>query len=161
MKRPNVFHRLIHRVLMYRPVTEFLAPRTKSIDNFFLKLTKGKHTLTELAGWNIVHVTMVGAKSGKEIKLILIAIAHEDKLALIASNFGKQEHPKWYFNLLKTPECKVQLNGVDQICVAREAQGGERDQFWQLAVQHYAGYEKYQERAAPRRIPIMLLEPLK
>jgi deazaflavin-dependent oxidoreductase (nitroreductase family) len=161
MKRPNFIHRLIHRVLMIRPVTEFLAPRTKAIDNFFLRLTNGKHTLTKLAGWNIVHVTTVGAKSGKEIKLILIAIAHEDKLALIASNFGRPNHPNWYFNLLKKPECKIQLNGVDQVCIAREAEGEEREKFWQLAVDHYAGYEKYKERAAPRRIPVMLLEPIK
>lgn len=161
MKRPNFIHRLIHRILMIRAVTEFLAPRTKAIDSFFLKLTNGKHTLTKLAGWNIVQVTTVGMKTGKEIKIILIAIAHEDKLALIASNFGRPDHPKWYFNLLKTPQCKVQLNGVDQVCVAREAEGEEREKFWQLAVDHYAGYEKYKERAAPRRIPVMLLEPLK
>jgi F420H(2)-dependent quinone reductase len=161
MKQPNFIQRLIHRVLMYRPVTEFLAPRTKTIDTFFLKLTNGRHTLSELAGWNIVHVTTYGAKTGKEIKLILIAIAHEEKLALIASNFGRQQHPNWYFNLLKTPECRVQLNGLDGVYVAREAQGEEREAFWRLAVSHYAGYEKYKERAAPRLIPVMLLEPKK
>lgn len=161
MKQPNFFQRLIHRVLMYHPVTEFLAPRTKAIDTFFLKITNGKHTLSELAGWNIVQVTTIGAKSGKVIKLILIAIAHEDKLALIASNFGRPNNPNWYFNLLKTPECKVQLNGVNQVYVAREAVGEESEKFWQLAVDHYAGYEKYKERAAPRRIPVILLEPLK
>jgi F420H(2)-dependent quinone reductase len=161
MKRPNFIQRLIHHVLMIRPVTEFLAPRTKAIDDFFLKLTNGNHTLSELAGWNIVHVITYGAKSGKEIKLILIAIAHEGTLALIASNFGRQQHPHWYYNLLKTPRCKVQINGVDQLCVAREAEGEEREKFWQLAIDHYAGYEKYKERAAPRRIPVMLLEPLK
>lgn len=161
MKQPNFIQRLIHHVLMYRPVTEFLAPRTKTIDTFFLKITNGKHTLSELAGWNIVQVTTIGAKSGKEIKLILIAIAHEGKLALIASNFGRANNPNWYFNLLKTPECKVQLNGVDQACVARETEGEEREMYWRLAVQHYAGYEKYKERAAPRRIPVMLLESIK
>lgn len=161
MKQPNFLQRLIHRVLMYRPVTEFLAPRTKAIDLFFLNITNGKHTLSELAGWNIVQVTTVGMKTGKEIKIILIAIAHEDKLALIASNFGRSEHPKWYFNLLKTPQCQVQVNGADQLYVAREAEGAEREFFWQLAVSHYAGYEKYKERAAPRRIPVMLLEPRK
>lgn len=161
MKKPNFFQRFLHRFIMIRAVTEFLAPRTHAIDTFFLRLTNGKHTLSEIAGWNIVHVTTYGAKSGKEIKLILIAIAHEDTLALIASNFGRPHNPKWYYNLLKTPECKVQLNGVDQVCVAREAEGEEREKFWQLAVDHYAGYEKYKERAAPRRIPVMLLEPKK
>ena len=161
MKQPNILQRFIHRVLMIRSVTEFLAPRTKSIDDFFLRITNGKHTLTELAGWNIVQVTTVGMKTGREIKIILIAIANEDKLALIASNFGRSDHPKWYYNLLKTPRCKVQLNGVDQVCIAREAEGEEREKFWRLAVAHYAGYEKYKERAAPRRIPVMLLEPEK
>lgn len=161
MKKPNGLQRFIHRILMMHPVTEFLAPRTKAIDEFFLKLTNGKHTLSEFVGWNIVHVTTYGAKSGKEVKLILIAIAHDGKLALIASNFGRPHNPNWYYNLLKTPQCKIQLNGVDQVCVAREAEGEERERFWQLAVDHYAGYEKYKERAAPRRIPVMLLEPLK
>jgi len=161
MKKPNGLQRFIHRILMIRPVTEFLAPRTKVIDGFFLKLTNGKHTLSKFAGWNIVHVTTYGAKSGKEIKLILIAIAHEDTLALIASNFGRPHNPNWYYNLLKNPECRVQLNGVDQFRVAREAEGEEREKFWQFAVDHYAGYEKYKERAAPRRIPVMLLEPKK
>jgi deazaflavin-dependent oxidoreductase (nitroreductase family) len=161
MRQPNFIQRLIHHILMYRPVTEFLAPRTKAIDTFFLKITNGKHTLSELAGWNVVHVTTFGAKSGKEIKLILIAIAHEDKLSLIASNFGRQQHPNWYYNLLKTPECQVQVNGMDGKYIARETEGEEREMYWQLAVQHYAGYEKYRERASPRRIPVMLLEPKK
>lgn len=161
MRKPNFIQKQIHRILMIRSVTEFLAPRTKTLDALALKLTGGRHTLTELAGWNIVHVTTYGIKTGKEIKIILVAVAHEDKLALIASNFGRPQNPKWYYNLLNKPECKVQLNGVDQFYVAREAEGEEREAFWELAVAHYAGYEKYKERAAPRRIPVVLLEPRK
>ncbi|HNO31650.1 MAG TPA: nitroreductase/quinone reductase family protein [Anaerolineales bacterium] len=161
MRKPNFIQRQIHRILMIRPVTEFLAPRTKPLDAFALKLTGGKHTLTELAGWNIIHVSTISMKSGREIKIILVAVAHEETLAVIASNFGRPNHPKWYYNLMNKPECKVQLNGVDQVYVAREAQGEEREKFWQLAVAHYAGYEKYKERAAPRRIPVVLLEPRK
>ncbi len=161
MKRPNFIQRQIHRILMMRPVTELLAPHTVAIDKFFLKLTRGRQTLSELAGWNIIHVSMVGAKSGRVIDLILIAIACEEKFALIASNFGRPHHPKWYFNLLKTPKCRVRVNGEYLDYVAREAEGEEHERFWQLAVDHYAGYEKYKERAAPRRIPVILLEPVK
>lgn len=146
---------------MIRAVTGFLAPRTVAIDKFFLKLTGGRHTLSELAGWNIVHILMTAAGSGREAKLIVIGIEHEGKLALIASNFGRPHHPKWYFNLLKNPQCKVKVDGGYQPYVAREAEGGEREEYWRMAVEHYAGYELYQRRAAPRPIPILILEPVK
>jgi hypothetical protein len=43
--------------------------------------------------------------------------------------------------------------------IARETVGEEYQKYWEIALTYYAGYEKYRERAAPRRIPIMVLEP--
>ena len=42
---------------------------------------------------------------------------------------------------------------------AREAEGEERGRLWHQAVDYYAGYDTYQDRAGSRRIPVVVLEP--
>lgn len=161
MKRPNFLQRGLHRLLMIKPVTAFFATRTHTLDGFILKLTGGKHTLTELLGWNIVQITTIGAKTGNKHTSILVAVMDGDKVALIGSNFGRQHNPGWYYNLKKHPECEIKLNNITGRYRARETQGTERETYWQKAVSLYAGYGKYQERASHRRIPVILLEPIK
>ena len=146
---------------MLKPVTAFFAPRTHLVDNFVLRVTKGKHTLSEILGWNIVQVVTTGAKSGERRVSILIAVMNNEKIALIGSNFGRQHNPGWYYNLKKNPECEVRLNGKVGTYLARETEGEERKSYWKQAVALYAGYEKYEQRASHRHIPVMLLEPEK
>lgn len=161
MKRPNSLQRGLHLLLMIKPVTAFFSTRTHILDGFILKLTGGKHTLTELLGWNIVQITTTGAKTGNKHTSILIGVMDGDKVALIGSNFGRQNSPGWYYNLKKHPECEVKLNNITGRYIARETQGTERETYWQKAVSLYAGYEKYKERASHRQIPVILLEPIK
>ncbi|MBK7450893.1 MAG: nitroreductase family deazaflavin-dependent oxidoreductase [Anaerolineales bacterium] len=161
MKRPNFLQRALHRFIMIKPVTAFFATRTHILDGYVLKLTGGKYTLSEALGWNIVQVVTTGAKTGQEHISILIAVVDGEKIAIIGSNFGRKPNPGWYYNLKKHPECQVKLNGLARTCLARETDGEEREIWWQKAVLLYAGYEKYKERASHRRIPVMLLEPLK
>jgi deazaflavin-dependent oxidoreductase (nitroreductase family) len=89
----------------------------------------------------------------------LIAIFDHGKIALIASNFGREHNPGWYYNLKAFPECEVQFAGREGKYIARETVGEEYDLYWQTAVSFYTGYEKYLERASHRRIPVMVLEP--
>ncbi|HRQ22894.1 MAG TPA: nitroreductase family deazaflavin-dependent oxidoreductase [Anaerolineales bacterium] len=161
MRKPNVLQRLLHRFVMLKPVTAFFAPRTHVIDNFFLRITNGKHTLSEILGWNIIQLSTIGARSGKPYTTILIGLLNGERIALIASNFGREHNPAWYYNLKKNPECEVRMGGVLRKYTAREVGGEERETCWKLAVSHYEGYEKYRQRAAPRRIPVILLEPVK
>lgn len=146
---------------MLKPVTAFFAPRTHVIDGFFLRITNGKHTLSEILGWNIIQLSTTGAKSGKPYTTILIGLMDGEHIALIGSNFGRRQNPSWYYNLKKNPDCKARMGGVLRKYIAREMEGKEREYYWKLAVAHYAGYEKYRERATHRRIPVMLLEPAK
>lgn len=159
MKNPNFIQRLLHRFFMLKPVTAFFATRTHIMDGFVFRLTRGRHSLSEILGWNIVQVVTTGAKTGAKHTSILIAVMDGEKIALIGSNFGRQHNPGWYYNLKKHPECEVWLNGVPRSYRARETAGGEREAYWRKAVALYEGYQKYEQRAAHRRIPVMLLEP--
>jgi deazaflavin-dependent oxidoreductase (nitroreductase family) len=158
IRKPNAFQKLLHRVFMLRPVTEFFSTRINGIDQAILRLTKGKSTGSEIMGWNIIQLTTTGAKSGKPRTIPLVALFDEEKIALIASSFGRKHNPAWYYNLKSNPECKVEWNKRTGTYMARETNGDEYDKYWQLAVSYYEGYEKYRERAG-RKIPVMLLEP--
>jgi deazaflavin-dependent oxidoreductase (nitroreductase family) len=160
-KRPNAFQKILHRIAMMRPVTEFFSTKMNRLDEITLKITKGKHTISELAGWPIIQITTTGAKTGKLHTLMLVGLFDEEKIALIASGFGRVNNPAWYYNLIAHPKCDVQFNGHSGTYVARETHGDEREKYWQMALSYYKGYDLYRKRAAKREIPVMILEPVK
>jgi len=160
IRKLSTFQKLLHRVFMLRPVTEFFATRINRIDKAILRLTKGKHTGSEIMGWNIIQLTTIGAKSGEPRTMPLAAFFDDEKIVLVASHFGRQHNPAWYHNLGAHPECKVEWNERTGIYRARETSGDEYNKYWQLAVSYYEGYEKYKERAG-RKIPVMVLDPKK
>jgi len=157
--KPNALQKLSHRFFMMRPVTAFFAPRIHRLDKLVFKLTNGKHSLLEIAGLPVLELTTIGAKTGQPRTMPLVGIADHEKIALIASSFGREHNPGWYYNLKTHPECDVLFNGRSGKYISREIEGDEYEKYWQLAVAYYAGYEKYKERAAHRHIPVMLLEP--
>ena len=91
----------------------------------------------------------------------LLAGVEGDKIALIASSYGRLHNPGWYYNLKAHPECKVTYKAKSIPYVAREVAGDEYDKYWRLVSSNYVGYEKYKKTAAHRHIPVMLLEPKK
>jgi deazaflavin-dependent oxidoreductase (nitroreductase family) len=158
-RKPNSIQRFLHRFFMLRPITDFFAPRVHKLDNFTLKLTQGKYTAVEILGWNVIQLTTIGAKSKEPRTVPLVGIFDGNRIALIASSFGRQHNPNWYYNLKANSQCDVLFKGRSAQYIARETEGSEREKYFQLAVDQYAGYQKYQERAAHRNIPVMLLEP--
>jgi deazaflavin-dependent oxidoreductase (nitroreductase family) len=157
--KPNVFQKLIHRFVMLRPVTAFFADRIHLVDMFILKLTGGKYTISEFSGWNIIQLTTTGAKTGRIRTSPLVGLIDHEKIAIVGSSFGRAHTPGWYYNLKAHPQCNVKFKGRSREYIARETGGEEYEQYWQLAISQYAGYEKYKERAAHRHIPVMVLEP--
>ena len=161
IKRPNALQRLLHRFLMLRPVTAFFAPRVHHFDKAVLKLTGGKFTAAEILGWKIILLTTIGAKTRQPRKMPLVGVFDGEKIAIIASSFGREHNPGWYYNLKVHPECEVFFKGKSEMYIARETLGDEYKKYFGMAVSQYAGYQKYKERAAHRHIPVMLLEPKK
>ncbi|MBI5840961.1 MAG: nitroreductase family deazaflavin-dependent oxidoreductase [Chloroflexi bacterium] len=160
--KPNVLRRALHRFLMLAPVSAFLARVLHHLDAAVWKLNGGRFSITSLvAGLPTFKVTTIGAKSKMPRALPLIGFMDGEKIALIASNFGRQFNPAWYHNLKANPECSVQWDGRDENFIARETQGEEREHYWRMAVSFYAGYDAYRVRAGERSIPVMVLEPKK
>jgi deazaflavin-dependent oxidoreductase (nitroreductase family) len=89
----------------------------------------------------------------------LIGIPDGEKIILIASNFGRAQHPGWYHNLKANPQATLYWRGQSGKYLAREATESERQHYWQMAERIYIGFPLYKQRAGERRIPIVVLSP--
>jgi deazaflavin-dependent oxidoreductase (nitroreductase family) len=131
------------------------------IDTPILRLTQGRYSLTELlSGLPVATLTAIGAKSGQPRVVPLVALSNGDEMVLIASSFGRSRHPAWYYNLRANPGVTLTFDGQTRSYIAREAEGAERERYWQLAIERYIGFAGYQERAGNRRIPVIILTPV-
>lgn len=109
-------------------------------------------------GIPVVIVTMLGARSGKVRKIALMRVEHDGHYALVASKGGHPEHPGWYANLVADPRVMIQDGPQPRDYVVRELVGAERDEWWARAVDVFAPYAGYAERAG-RVIPVLLATP--
>ncbi len=158
--RPNAAQRTLHILTRTRAGSWFFARTLHHFDRPMLRLSHGRYSLTSvLAGLPVVAVTTIGAKSGRPRTLPLVAIPEGENVILIASNFGRQYHPAWYYNLHAHVEVLLTYEGKTVTYLAQETDGAERERCWQRAVDLYSGYARYKERAGQRQIGVFLLTP--
>ena len=101
----------------------------------------------------------IGARSGKRHSTTLAYYRDEGRYLVVASNWGKEHNPGWYYNLISRSRAVIQV-GIKRISVdTRPAKGEEYTQLWQLVTQQNDQYVEYQ-RGLNRRIPIMVLTPV-
>lgn len=133
-----------------------IAPR---IDPPMLRLTGGR--VSSVYPTPVMLLTTTGAKSGQARTLPLLFVTDGERLVLIASNYGKTSHPAWYRNLTANPTVEVLAGKRSGTYTANEiTDPGERARAWELALDQYAGYGDYEERAGDRTIPLVRLEPV-
>src|SRR3954463_9728959 len=129
------------------------------VDQVLLPLTRGR--VSSAPGQQICLLETVGAKSGERRRTPLVYVTDDSHIVLIAAKAGAKRPPAGFHNLRANPRVKILAPGRTGEYVAREAQGEERERLWQEAVDYYAGYDTYQDRAGSRRIPVVVLEPVR
>ena len=158
--RVSPVQRAIQRLVALRPVTWLMSHVVHRIDKPFLKVSGGRYAPSALlAGLPVVTLTTTGAKSGLPRTLPVVGIEVGDRVVLVASNFGRETHPAWYFNLRAHPQATLVLRGRRAEYTAYEATGAERAALWRRALDVYPGFASYEARAGSRQIPIMVLTP--
>lgn len=130
------------------------------IDRPVHRLTRGRYTLASLvSGIPVVMLTTTGATSGQPRSVPVLGIPWGRGLAIIASNFGQERHPGWYYNLRAHPDAELVVDGVHRRVHASEVEGEQRAEIWQEGLRVYPGFAQYERRASHRRISVWLLEP--
>ena len=112
-------------------------------------------------GADILLLHHTGARSGEERVSPVAFQRVGESFAVFASKAGAPVNPGWYHNLLAHPETLVEV-GNDTVKVrARVAQSAERDVIYSRQKQHNPAFANYEAQAAPRKIPVIVLDPVK
>jgi deazaflavin-dependent oxidoreductase (nitroreductase family) len=160
-RRPGPLRRIVRKAAEIVPmalVPERLLPR---LDREVFRLARGRTTLSAwVSGLPIVMLTTTGARTGQPRTLPILGLPDGDRLVVIASNFGRQQNPGWYYNLRVNPLALISWQGSTVEMRARELKGDERQRYLDRTLHAYPWWEEYHRHAAPRQIPVIVLESL-
>ncbi len=155
----NLLQRLMRKFGASPPGSWLFARILHRIDRPIYRWTKGRYTFASLAsGLPVVMLTTTGARSGLPRTVPVLGLPTPDGLAVIASNFGQDHHPAWYYNLRAKPEGEVRVDDDTYGFRATEAEGEVRARIWQQGLAIYPGWSQYERRASGREICVFVLE---
>lgn len=158
-EQANPAQRAMRRFAASGPGSWLFVRLMHRIDRPVYRLTSGRHTLASLvSGIPIVMLTTTGARSGAARTVPVLGLPTTEGLVVIASNFGQERHPAWYYNLRANPDGEVTVNGVSRAFRAAEVEGERRDRIWREGLEVYPGWSQYERRASNRRIAVFVLE---
>jgi deazaflavin-dependent oxidoreductase (nitroreductase family) len=100
-----------------------------------------------------------GAKTGAERVNPLMYQQVGDSIAIFASAGGQPSDPQWFRNLVAHPEITIEVGTSSGKARARVAEGDERDSIWTAQKENYPQFAEYEKNAAPRVIPVIVLDP--
>ena len=118
----------------------------------------------KVGGWfegaTLLLLHHTGAKSGTERVNPLVYQQVGDSYAIFASAAGAPQDPQWFRNLVAHPNVTVEV-GTDTINArARVATPQERDPIYDRQKEIASNFADYEKSAAPRVIPVILLDPV-
>ena len=112
------------------------------------------------AGSDILLLHHTGARTGAQRVNPLAFLRVGESFAVFASKAGAPTNPAWYHNLLAHPRATVEVGGQTIAVAARVAEPTERDTIYDRQKQRNPAFAQYEERAAPRKIPVVMLDPV-
>jgi len=90
----NPLRRVMRRSGEWPPMSWLYARTLHHVDRWVYRATRGRATFVSwVTGMPVVLLTTTGAKSGRRHTLPLVAIPNEDRLVVIASNYGSVATP--------------------------------------------------------------------
>jgi deazaflavin-dependent oxidoreductase (nitroreductase family) len=108
-------------------------------------------------GDDLLLLTTVGARSGREHTTPLGFVRDGDRLLVVGSAGGSPHDPDWYHNLLAHPMVEVEVGTETFGAIAVPAVDAERDRLFGRIVREVPGYGDYQAQVE-RRLPVVVLE---
>lgn len=159
VRRDSFLGRQIERMghsELFKVLGPRIAPR---LDKVVHKLTGGR-VLPSARFLPGLLLTTTGSKTGQPRTVPIACFQEGDDLVVVGSNFGRDKHPAWSGNLLKTPEAVVDFRGEVFDVAARRATDEEVEALWPRFVRRWPAFDTYRKRtdAAGRDIRVFYLE---
>jgi deazaflavin-dependent oxidoreductase (nitroreductase family) len=129
-----------------------------AINAFLIRISKGRIG-SKLGAQTILILHTVGRKSGMPRSIPIAYFFHEGKYLIVESNWGKDNHADWYFNLQKQPQASIEVKGKTVKVKASFAEGEEYTRLWEYVTKKHPPYLDYQ-KMTKRKIPIAVFEPV-
>lgn len=123
------------------------------------RLTSGRWFFGRALGAQMVVLTTVGGRTGRDRSSALFAFADGSAWVVVASRGGSARLPGWYRNLQAGPQARLQVGRRRVAVRARDADGEEYERLWGIVNRAYPGFGVYQGRS-DYRIPVVILEPV-
>ncbi len=118
----------------------------------------------KVGGWfegaTLLLLHHTGAKSGTERVNPLVYQQVGDSLAIFGSAAGGPRDPQWFRNLIAHPDATVEVGTKTLKVRARVADPDERATIYAGQKEIASNFADYEKSAAPREIPVILLDPV-
>jgi deazaflavin-dependent oxidoreductase (nitroreductase family) len=124
---------------------------------FIHQLTRGRLG-SKMAGQSVLLLHTVGRKSGAAYTTPINYYRDSEAYVVVASNWGKDSHPGWFYNLIYQGTATIQVKDQRIRIRARQASGEEYARLWSTVTSlndYYVGYQKQTKR----QIPVVVLTP--
>ena len=102
----------------------------------------------------------VGAKTGAERVNPLAYQQVGSSYAIFASAGGQPRDPQWFRNVVASPDVSIEVGESTARARARVTEGDERAAIWATQKERMPNFADYEKNAAPREIPVVLLDPV-
>jgi len=101
-----------------------------------------------------------GAKTGAERVNPLVYQQVGGSYAVFGSAGGQPRDPQWFRNLVAHPDVTLEVGTSTVKARARVADPAERAAIWATQKARMPNFADYEKNAAPREIPVILLDPV-
>ncbi|CQD04537.1 AclJ protein [Mycobacterium europaeum] len=139
------------------PTTGLIIKWMSRANTWMYRLSKGKWGGTFQKN-PVALLTTTGRKTGQPRVSPLLYLREGDRVILVASQGGRDNHPLWYLNLKADPKVSVQIKDEVLQLQARDATAEERAEYWPKLVAMYPNFDDYQSWT-DRVIPIVICDP--
>jgi F420H(2)-dependent quinone reductase len=129
-----------------------------SLNVLVYRLSRGRLG-SRMAGYSVLLLHTTGRKTGVAYTIPLTYFQEGENYLLVASNWGREHNPGWYYNLLNQPETTIQAKEHVVAVKAHPAKGDEYTRLWKMVTSRNNFYTRYQKKTS-RQIPIMVLTPI-
>jgi deazaflavin-dependent oxidoreductase (nitroreductase family) len=149
----------VARRLASAPWFARIGPRVvPPLDRALHRLSGGRLLLPQIVLPSMV-LTTTGSRTGLPRQTPLICLPEDDgSFVIVGSNFGREGHPAWTWNLLRQPKAEVSYQGRTIPVTAELLEGADRTEVWPRLIRVWSVYDTYVERAG-RKLRVFRLTP--